>query len=306
MERSDVKQCMGSTIAAIGADIIGFNELSSDYLSGGKYDLKALAVAQGMSSSYEWHLNYPNDVDRSGNWLSGYSYSKSLNYANGFAFNTQTLTLVDNGYVWISKSENDYWSTAENAYENSAGRHTVVWAKFNHKASGKQFYFFVTHFSTYIGESASDQQKNTYNTQSLETYTRAKVNNALPVICVGDINFGPKENDSPHDVVANYTTLTSYWTDSYAKINSDGNMTSFYQTYDGTLTGSSHSYYYHWSTFTKNKPWRRLDYVLTRNGSSQTITPIAYRTVRNTYTPEDDNTRTASDHLPVVVTIALN
>lgn len=304
MERADVKECMGYTIAGLEADIIGFNELSSDYLAGGKYDVKAMAAAGGLATSdFGWHLNYPNKVTRSGTILN-YSYSTTMDYANGFAYNKNTLTLEEADYVWLSQTEDDYWSTAKNAYENSAGRHTCVWAKFTHKVSGKQFYFFVTHFATYIGESASDQQKNTYNTQSLETFARAKVNGALPIIVVGDLNYGPKEDPEPHDDTANYTTLTSYWTDAYAKVNADGNMTSFYQKYCGTLSGSSHSYTYPWTSFTKNRPWRRLDYVLTKNGSTQNITPIEYRTVRRTYTAEDDEVRTASDHLPVVVKVA--
>ena len=303
MDRADVQECMGYTIAGMGADIIGFNELSSDYLSGGKYDIKAMAQAGGLTTSnYGWYLEYPNKVNRTGTILN-YSYPTTMEYANGFAYNKNTLTLVDEDYVWLSQTENDYWSTAKNAYENSAGRHTCVWAKFTHKLTGKQFYFFVTHFATYIGESASDQQKNTYNTQSLETFARNKVNGALPVIVVGDLNYGPKEDPDPHDDTANYTTLTSYWTDAYAKIKADGNMTSFYQTYCGTLSGSSHSYTYPWTTFTKNRPWRRLDYVLTKNGTSQIITPVEYKTIRRTYTAEDDEVRTASDHLPVVCRI---
>lgn len=303
MDRSDVKACMGATITALAADVIGFNEYDSRYTSGGTYDLKALAQANGMSSNYEWHLDYPNDVDRSGSWITGYSYTATLKYANGFAFNKSTLTLDDTGYVWISNTEDDYWSSKSNAYENSAGRHTCVWAKFTHKVSGKQFYFFVTHFATYIDQSASDQEKNTYNTKSLNTFAKAKVNGALPIIAVGDLNFGPLENSEPHGTVPNYTTLTSYWTDSWAKMNSDGTLTSFYQTYNGTLSGSSHSYYYAWTAFTKSKPWRRIDYVLTKNGNSQHITPSGYRTVRLTYTAEDDNPRTASDHLPIVVKV---
>ena len=303
MDRADVKACIGSTFAAMGADVIGISEYDSDYLPSKKYDIKALAEANGMSTNYEWHLNYPNDVDRSGNIITGYSYSASLNYANGFAFNKSTLKLEDDGYVWISNTEDDYWSTMKNAYENSAGRHTVVWAKFTHKLSGKQFYFFVTHFATYIGESSSDQQKNTNNTKSLKTFAKAKVNGALPIIVVGDLNFGPVETDSPHETVANYTTLTSYWTDAWAKLNTDGNLTSFYQTYNGSLSGSSHNYFYPWTSFTKNKPWRRIDYVLTKNSNSQNIIPSSYKTIRLTYTAEDDNPRCPSDHLPVIVKV---
>ena len=316
MDREDVKTCMGYTIAALGADIIGFGGYDEDYMPSEAYDIQAMAEAGGMSSNYEWHLDYPNAYKRELSWT-GWEYSADLNNANGFAFNTSTLTLVNDGYVWISQTENDYWSSAENAYDNAAGSHTVVWAKFTHKLSGKQFYFFVTAFAPYIDKGESDQKKNTNNTKSLETFVKDKerrgdFDSNLPIICVGNLNYGPVEKADPHDAVENYSTLTSYWTDAWAKLNADGLLPSFYQTHEGTLNGSSFNYYYPWNSFTRNHPWHRLDYVLTRDGSSHGVTPSSYKTIRQTYVAEDElddegepmgRSRCPSDHMPVIVRV---
>lgn len=230
-----------------------------------------------------------------------------MDYANGFAYNKTTIAVEDEGYVWLCNDEDDYWSSAENAYENSAGKHTVVWAKCRHIVSGKRFYFFCTHFDLYyIDSSNSRYGHNIHNVKSFKIFAEAKLNSEnLPIIAVGDLNFGPKEQDKSTDV-ANYATLTSYWTDAYDKVKADGNMTSFYQTYDGTQSGSSHSYYYPFITFTKGHPDRRLDHILTKNGSSQSVTPVSYKTIRRTYEAEDDNTYCPSDHLPVVSYIVFN
>ena len=80
-------------------------------------------------------------------------------------------------------------------------------------------------------------------------------------------------------------------------------MTPFYQTYDGTQTGSQHNYYYPFISFTKNHPDRRLDHIVTKNTASQRVTPVSYKTVRRTYVAEDDNTWCPSDHFPVVCDI---
>jgi endonuclease/exonuclease/phosphatase family metal-dependent hydrolase len=192
----------------------------------------------------------------------------------------------------------------ENAYEHSTGRHTAVYAKCRHKVSGKRFWFIVTHFDTYINNNDGD---NLNNVMSFETFARhlKKDEEDLPIIAVGDFNFGPKETDKTTDC-PNYATLTSYWTDAYDKVKADGNMTDYYKKYDGTQTGSQHSYYYSFLEFTKNHPDRRLDHIVTKNSASQNVTPISYKTIRRTYVAEDDNTWCPSDHLPVVAYICFD
>ncbi|MBR6346711.1 MAG: hypothetical protein IKR69_04910, partial [Bacteroidales bacterium] len=299
MDRADVQAGLGSTIAGLGADIFGINEIGEDNMPGQTHDIKAWAIAQGLSSSnYTWMMDYPNKVSRSGNILTGYSYSAELYYANVFVYNKNTIAVESEGYVWLCNDEDDYWSSKKDAYEHSTGRHTAVYAKCRHKVSGKRFWFIVTHFDTYIGNTDGN---NLNNVKSFKTFAQHLKNDVedLPIIAVGDLNFGPKEQDKSTDC-PNYLTLTSYWTDAYDKVKADGNMTDYYKTYDGTQTGSQHSYYYPFLSFTKNHPDRRLDHIVYKNSASHTVTPISYKTVRRTYEAEDENTWCPSDHFPLV------
>lgn len=299
MDRADVQAGLGSSIVGMGADIFGINEIGEDNMPGQTHDIKAWAIAQGLSSSnYTWKMDYPNKVSRSGNVLTGYSYSGEMYYANVFVYNKTTIEVEDEGYVWLCNDEDDYWSSMKNAFEHSTGRHTAVYAKCKHKVSGNRFWFVVTHFDTYIGNEDGD---NLNNVKSFKTFAQHLKNDVedLPIIAVGDLNFGPKEQDKTTDC-PNYLELTSYWTDAYDKVKADGNMTDYYKTYDGTQTGSQHDYYYPFLTFTKNHPDRRLDHIIFKNSATQTVTPISYKTVRRTYVAEDDNTWCPSDHLAVV------
>ena len=299
MDRADVQAGLGSSIVGMGADIFGINEIGEDNMPGKTHDIKAWAIAQGLSSSnYTWKMDYPNKVSRDGNVLTGYSYSGEMYYANVFVYNKTTIEVEDEGYVWLCNEEDDYWSSMKNAYEHSTGRHTAVYAKCKHKVSGNRFWFIVTHFDTYIG---NDDGDNLNNVKSFKTFAQHLKNEVedLPIIAVGDLNFGPKEQDKTTDC-PNYAELTSYWTDAYDKVKADGNMTDYYKTYDGTQTGSQHSYYYPFLSFTKNHPDRRLDHIIFKNSASQSVTPVSYKTVRRTYVAEDDNTWCPSDHLPVV------
>ena len=310
MGRSDVQAGLGSTIAGMGADIFGVNEIGEDNMPGEEHDIKAWAIAQGLSSSdYTWKMDYPNKVSRSGNILSGYSYSAEMYYANVFAYNKNTITVEDEGYVWLCNDEDDYWSSKKDAYEHSTGRHTAVYAKCRHKVSGYRFWFVVTHFDTYYG---NDDGDNLNNVKRFKTFAQHLKNDVedLPIIAVGDLNFGSKEDDKTTDC-PNYGELTSYWTDVYDTMwdahDAAGDLSSwYYKTYNGTQTGSQHNYYYPFISFTKNHPDRRLDHIIYKNSASQGVTPTSYRTVRRTYVAEDDNTWCPSDHLAVVAYITFD
>ena len=303
MDRTDVQEALGSTIAGMGADIFGINEIGEDNMPGEEHDIKAWAIAQGLSSSnYTWKMDYPNKVSRSGT-IFNYSYSAEMYYANVFAYNKNTIIVEDDGYVWLCNDDDDYWSSKENAYEHSTGRHTAVYAKCRHKISGKRFWFIVTHFDTYYG---NDDGDNLHNVKSFKIFAEHLKNDVedLPIITVGDLNFGSKEDDKTTDC-PNYGTLTSYWTDVYDTMydahDAAGDLSSwYYKTYNGTQSGSQHSYYYPFITFTKNHPDRRLDHIIYKNSASHTVTPTSYKTIRRTYVAEDDNTWCPSDHLAVV------
>lgn len=275
----DMKTALGTAIKNTGADVIGFNEIS-DYMysTSRTYSLENIATAAGVTG-YTWKLNFPS------------SSSGSYHYANGFAYNASVLTLEDSGRCWLNT--NGSYSTSSSSGTSSPDR-LIVWAQFTHKASGKQFYFFVTQLPT------GDEVANNLSESTAVNAFAASKAGSLPVILVGDTN-----SNASHACADGYNKLKEYWTDAYEYLSANGTLGSFYQTYSGTQSGSGKNYYYDILTFCKNHPERRLDHIMVHGD----CTVQSYKTIRTTYTygEGDDAAQWApSDHLPVVSYITLD
>ena len=282
---AEMQETLGKAIYATNADLIGFQEVGDDmYSSGQPYSLQDIANAQG--ASYNWGLNYPGS--KSGNY----------HYCNGFAYKSSVLTLNDSGRAWLRTDSSSY-STSSDSGSGDPNRY-VVWALFTHKVSGKQFYFFVSQLPTY-GQDGGYGTSNLNMSGGVNAFAASKdaVNRR---IFVGDTNSADHASNSNQ---AGAQKLKEYWTDAYEAVNDAGNLSSFYQTYSGTQTGTAATYHYSWTQFTKNHPERRVDHIMT-NGN---CTARSYRTVRNTYTfgsGEDAVNCAPSDHFPVVAYITLD
>lgn len=270
-----VRTALGSAIVATGADLIGFNELDADYISTGKYALNTLCT--GAPASWKWSLNYRNKIYD--------NYSVGYSYANGFAYNSSVLTLKKSGYVWLSKGNLGWYTDPDRAYSNSGNpERTCVWALFRHNASRAEFYFFVTHLPT-------ESQGGGANMASVvNSFASSKAGDAPHILC-GDMNSAPGSNETA------YTHLKSYWADAYEKVSSIGQIGE-YATSQGTLSGSSKSYYYSIADFADGHPERRIDHIMTRGNCAA----ASYATIKTTYTYQG-KTWCPSDHLPVVATI---
>ncbi len=277
---------LGRSILATGADLIGFGELDPGALPGGFADLSAVASQAG----YTWKLDWPNDISRSYHW--GWNYSATCAYSNGFAYNPSVLRLEDSGYVWLQKNGTDTYSSARSAYEKAGSpERTVVWARFTHILSGAGFWFFVTHLPT------ASQGGGENMAGGVNAFTAEKAGDA-PSILAGDLNSADSDVDGSNS--APIRILMQQWTDTYDSAAKAGGLGDC-DTYNGTLSGSSESYYYTWKTFTKNRPDRRLDHIMTRGE----LEAISYTTVRTTFS-YGGKVWCPSDHLPVVATIVIN
>ena len=277
---------LGRSILATGADLIGFGELDSSTLPGGDADLSAVASQSG----YTWMLDWPNDISRSYHW--GWNYSATCAYSNGFAYNPSVLRLDDSGYVWLQKGGTDYYSSARSAYEKAGSpERTVVWARFTHITSGTGFWFFVTHLPTASQGGAENMAG------GVNAFTEEMAGDA-PSILAGDMNSAVSEVDGAN--TGPISILLQQWTDTYDSAAKAGGIGDC-DKYIGTLSGSSESYYYTWQTFTKNRPDRRIDHIMTRGALEATT----YTTVRTTFS-YDGKVWCPSDHLPVVTTIVIN
>ena len=268
MDNEDVRQALAQTIASTNSDIIGFGELDKTHLSGGANDLAALCSI----SNYTWSLDWPNKISKEGSFIPTYSAS-SYDYSEGFAYNNAKLDVIESGYVWLSKDDEEWYETSKDAYDKAGSPYrTCVWANLRHRESSKDFWIFVTHLPT------EDQggQENMANV--VNKFAQSKAGNA-PAILLGDMNANPNSTT--------YDTLTDYWI--------DGNNNSW-----GTMSGSSANYHYSVATYTTGRTDRRIDHIMTKGctASSYKITPV-------TYVGADGEVWCPSDHLPVTAKVTI-
>gem|GEM_PF-1326399 len=328
LENSNVRAALGEAVNKMGADIIGFNEIDSNFLNDGSYSIKTLSGLSG----YAWELNHPDDIKDEG-WLIP-SYVTSCKFADGFAYKTSMFSITDHNYVWISHtSDNTYYDSRSDAYHNSGSPETTcAYAKFTHTTSGKQFYVFVTHTSTtdHLGSEVGATEPYDKEDELIVARRGRIVNNlkyfcnqkagSLPYIVMGDFNFGPYYDTKKTRTCAAYTSMTSGGlTNAYDEVYAAGNLSDIYVNYPGTQTGSNWGAHY----MTNLKyPQFRIDHIWLKDGSSQNISAETYKTVRVTYdvttsvpivdeetgdpTGEYEsvtNTWCPSDHFPVVAQI---
>lgn len=304
LTNSNVREALGTAIANAGADIIGFNELDSNFQNDGTYSLKTLAEAQGLTG-YTWELDHPDDIQKEGSWPS-YKYRTYNEYADGFAYKTSLFDISDHNYVWLSHTvDNTYYDDREDAYHNSGGPETTcAYAKFTHKVSGKQFYLFVTHLSTkkHIADEIESDDEDAIAARRLRVvnnlkYFTASKAGSLPYIVVGDFNFGPYIDTKKTQVQPLYTAMYSGgFANAYDQVNDAGNLSGFYVNYPGTETGSNWGSHY---LVNLKYPQFRIDHIFLHDGSTQVINAQSYKTIRTTYDVDED-TWCPSDHFPVV------
>ena len=283
---TDMRAALGLAIYNTNADVIGFNEIGDDmYESGQAYSLQDIVASQG--AAYTWQLNYPG------------SQSGNYHYCNGYAYKAAVLTKVSDGRAWLRYNSSSY-STSSDSNSGDPNRY-IVWVKFRHKTSGKEFYFFVTQLPTY-GQDGGGGSSNLYMSGGVNSFAASKTDVNRRILA-GDMNSTDHASNSNQ---AGADKLLEYWTDGYKAVLAAGNLSAFYQTYSGTQTGTGDTYQYDWTRFTKNHPERRIDHIMV-NGN---CTVKSYRTVRNTYTVSasgyDDIECAPSDHFPVVCEISLD
>ena len=110
----------------------------------------------------------------------------------------------------------------------------------------------------------------------INNFAQSKAGSA-PQILVGDMNNADKES---HECYEGSQKLLDYWTDAYYAVDEAGNLSSFYQKYCGTQSGTGNDYHYSILDFCNNHPERRIDKIMTKGACTATT----YKTVRNTYT----------------------
>lgn len=273
-DNAAMREAFGKVIYNTQADIIGFNEVEETMNeTSDANSIENLAKAQGCNYTYKFFSS------SEAGWLDKILGNEgSLSFANGFAYNANVLTLNDSGRAWYNNSGTTNYSTSSDSNSGNPNR-TYVWAKFTHKASGKQFYFFVTQLPT-------DATNNTKASNGINNFAQSKAG-SLPHILVGDMNSADHSKDECQEGAQK---LLEYWTDAYEAVDEAGNLAAFYKTYSGTQSGTGKNYHYSILDFCKDHPERRLDKIMTKGACTATT----YKTIRNSYTVR--YTGTGTDH----------
>ena len=189
-------------IAALDCDILGIQEVC-DSIWGIKGDkgLRPLVAERGCD--YRWIL-YPNTA-------------KGISYDVAIAYKPDVLDTVATGIFWTGGHPDRPQTRA------GEPKHTCkpcVWARFIHKATGREFYFLSTHTvvpQKYKNDQWPRNRGNVLNLQQTALCGEALVPEDVPSILVGDLNIA--HNSKEWHYIAD-----ARWEDVYTRFAAEGRL----------------------------------------------------------------------------------
>jgi len=189
------------------ADVVGLNEVFKE-----AYSLVYSQNIQSLLPSYKWIL-----YDENGDYVSSqYPIMNIYSLSEAILYNPDKVTLLDKGYFRVADPALDGVSVG--GVDVSTEQRHVVWGKFSHKASAKEFYVLCLHNDTpksYTdgdGNKVSDRRAQVYN--SLATLSKAVeiVPEGVPSVILGD--FNSTHGDEAFDIFRN----DGRWKDAYETV----------------------------------------------------------------------------------------
>lgn len=251
---------VASIISDMDCDIIGLQEIC-DSIWGwtGDKGFREMMTAAG-NSSYSWVLY-------------GNSSSCRNSYNVGIGYKTDKFIELDSGIYWLA----GIFDRSESLPTAPKGsKRPCVWAKFQHKESGKIFYFFSTHFVV----PGISKEGNQYNAENCIKYAEELMGSRkMPSIIVGDFNAA--KGAPAYKVVAE----SGRWYDVYEYLKEDGVLSSE-ETGWGSCNDKDEKKWAYW----------RPDHI-TCDGNFR---PVSFKTVRDKYPTADGTLHYPSDHFPIV------
>lgn len=194
--------------------------------------------------------------------LPGYDYisypygGKNDHHHAGIVFDTSVFELLDGGVFWLSETPN-----VPSIGWDANDRRICQWAKFVHRESGKQFFYFNAHF--FWQNEIARRQSGPLVVRKIK-----EIAGDIPVICAGDFN------SEPH--TAQIKALKEFLQDAF-EVSTNGRKGPEFTNLGG-------------GNF-QTPPTNRIDYIMLSKG----IAVTDYRVYEDQY----DTDRYPSDHLPV-------
>ena len=227
-------------------------------------------IFNGSNTTYD-NL-FPNNTTANG-----------LSNTDAIIYKSSILTLVSQGRYWITGKR----TTPGSPTDGYGSNRVAVWARFTHKASGKQFVFISVHLD--LPNAGPEEDKflpQRRNIEELIGWAAPYVcPETIPSVIVGDMNV------DKGDEGGNYARLVGgRWKDAYETMLADGSLSYTDQHHKGTMNAN------------KNEEgglstWRP-DHILLDG-----LTPSYYKVGRERFPTEDGTMHWPSDHFPIKVIV---
>lgn len=275
-------------INLLDCDVIGLQEVTKmvyqTTLTSGNEDYDGnVHTLNSLLPSYSWVIYNANNTTYDN--LTNNTTANGLGNTDAILYKSSVLTLNAKGRAWLNGSRTAHPESGKN-WDGIGTNRPATWAKFTHKASGKQFVFITTHLDLpNAGEESDPAFPQRRNAQELITWFAPTYAGDLPSVITGDMNvdYG--------DSAGNYAVLVSgQWKDVYDTLNEWGTLSYTDQRVKGTMPAN------------KNEEgglstWRP-DHVLFYG-----FTPSFYMVGREKLPTANDELHWPSDHLPLKVVL---
>lgn len=277
-------------INLLDCDVIGLQEVTKmvyqTTLTSGNEDYDGYVhTLNSLLPSYSWVIYNANNTTYDN--LTNNTTANGLGNTDAILYKSSVLTLNAKGRAWLNGTKTAHPNSGTGGNWDGLGTNRpATWARFTHKASGKQFVFITTHLDLPNAGDSSDpafpQQRNA--TELIEWFAPTYAG-SLPSVITGDMNV------DKGDTAGNYAILVSgQWKDVYDTLNDWGTLSYTDQRVKGTMPAN------------KNEEgglstWRP-DHVLFYG-----FTPSFYMVGREKLPTANDELHWPSDHLPLKVVL---
>ena len=284
-------KAVADMIKLLDCDVIGLQEVTKmvyqTTLTSGNEDYDGnVHTLNSLLPEYSWVIYnahnttydslFPNNTTANG-----------LGATDAILYKSSVLTLNDKGRAWLNGTKTAHPESGTGGNWDGLGTNRpATWARFTHKASGKQFVFITTHLDLpNAGEESDPAFPQRRNVQELITWFAPTYAGDLPSVITGDMNV------DAGDTAGNYDLLISgQWKDAYDIMKEWGSLSYTDQRVKGTMPAN------------KNEEgglstWRP-DHVLFYG-----FTPSFYMVGREKFPTANGEQHWPSDHLPVKVVL---
>lgn len=282
-------EAVADMIKLLDCDVIGLQEVTkmvyrTTLTSGNEdYDGKDHTL-NALLPEYSWVVYNAHNTTYD-NLFPNNTTANGLGATDAILYKPAVLTLDAKGRAWLNGSKTAHPETGDN-WDGLGTNRPATWARFTHKASGKQFVFITTHLDLPNAGEESDpafpQRRNA--TELIEWFAPTYAGD-LPSVITGDMNV------DAGDTAGNYDILVSgKWKDSYDIMKEWGTLSYIDQRVKGTMLAN------------KNEEgglstWRP-DHVLFYG-----FTPSFYMVGREKLPTANGEQHWPSDHFPVKVVL---